>query len=102
MNALARTLPTATHRRKPLPHIAMPGRWLVTDARRLADPLPAIRQLQRGDGVLFRHYELPPAKRLALAREVAGLCRRLGLVLVVAGDVRLARAVSADGLKSAE
>lgn len=78
--------------------MSMPGRWLVTDARRLADPLPAIRRLTRGDGVLFRHYELPPAKRLALARQVAGLCRRLGLVLVVAGDVRLARAVAADGL----
>lgn len=78
--------------------MSMPGRWLVTDARRLPDPLPAIRRLTRGDGVLFRHYELSPAKRLALARQVAGLCRRLGLVLVVAGNVRLARAVAADGL----
>lgn len=76
----------------------MPGRWLVTDARRLPDPLPAIRRLARGDGVLFRHYELPPARRLALARQVAALCSRLGLVLVVAGDARLARAVAADGL----
>lgn len=94
----ARKLPTATHGRKPLPPIAIPGRWLVTDARRLPDPLPAVRQLQRGDGVLFRHYELPPARRLALARQVAALCRRRGLVLVVAGDARLARAVVADGL----
>lgn len=76
----------------------MPTCWLVTDAHRLADPLPAIRQLQRGDGVLFRHYELPPAKRLALARQVAELCRRRGLVLLVAGDARLARAVAADGV----
>lgn len=89
----ARKLPTATDWRKPLPL-----RWLVTDARRLPDPLPAIRQLQRGDGVLFRHYDLPSARRLALARQVAALCRHRGLVLVVAGDVRLARAVAADGL----
>jgi thiamine-phosphate pyrophosphorylase len=96
VNSLGRTLSTRPHRRKP--RIVLPARWLVTDARRLADPLSAIRRLARGDGVLFRHYELAPAKRLALARRVAELCRRLGLVLVVAGDVRLARAVAADGL----
>ncbi|PJI42307.1 MAG: thiamine phosphate synthase [Ferrovibrio sp.] len=78
--------------------MVMPGRWLVTDAGRLPDPLPAIGRLERGDGVLFRHYELAPAKRLALAQQVAELCRRRGLVLLVAGDARLARAVSADGL----
>lgn len=94
----ARKLATAARRRKPLHPIVLPGRWLVTDTRRLPDPLPAIRELQPGDGVLFRHYELPPARRLALAQQVAKLCRRRGLVLVVAGDVRLARAVSADGL----
>lgn len=98
VKSLARKLPIAKRGRKSLPLIAMPGRWLVTDARRLPDPLPAIRRLQRGDGVLFRHYELPPVQRLALARQVAVLCRRRGLVLVVAGDVRLARAVAADGL----
>jgi thiamine-phosphate pyrophosphorylase len=96
MNTRARTLSTRSHRRKPC--APLPVRWLVTDAQRLPDPLPAIRRLERGDGVLFRHYELPPTKRLALARQVAGLCRQRGLVLLVAGDVRLARAVAADGL----
>ncbi len=90
---MVRKLSTAKHGRKPLPL-----RWLVTDAGRLPDPLSAICRLTRGDGVLFRHYELPPAKRLALARQVAELCRQRGLVLLVAGDVRLARAVAADGL----
>jgi thiamine-phosphate pyrophosphorylase len=91
----ARTLATRAGGRKPC---RLPTCWLVTDAHRLPDPLPAIRQLERGDGVLFRHYELLPAKRLALAHQVAELCRRFGLVLVVAGDARLARAVGADGL----
>lgn len=91
----ARTLATRIGRRKPR---GLPARWLVTDARRLPDPLPAIRRLERGDGVLFRHYELAPGTRLALARQVAALCRQRGLVLLVAGDVRLARAVAADGL----
>jgi thiamine-phosphate pyrophosphorylase len=96
MKSRVRTLPTALRRRKPC--LPLPSRWLVTDARRLADPLPAIRRLKRGDGVLFRHYEWPAAQRLALAQRIAALCRRRGLVLVVAGDARLARAVAADGL----
>lgn len=78
--------------------MAWPGRWLVTDTRRLPDPLPSIRRLQPGDGVLFRYYELPKSHRLALARQVAALCRRKHLMLLVAGDARLARAVGADGL----
>lgn len=73
-------------------------RLLVTDATRLADPLPAIARLKPGDGVLFRHYELTPARRLTLGLKVAALCRRLDLVLLVAGDSRLARRLGADGL----
>ncbi len=96
MNTRARTLSIRSHRRKSC--APLPARWLVTDVRRLPDPLPAIRRLERGDGVLFRHYELSPEKRLGLARQVAELCRRRGLVLLVAGDARLARAVAADGL----
>jgi thiamine-phosphate pyrophosphorylase len=96
VKVLAGTLSTPPQRRKSRGRL--PPRWLVTDWRRLPDPLPAILRLQRGDGVLFRHYELPPAERLALAQQVAVLCRRRGLMLAVAGDARLARAVSADGL----
>lgn len=77
---------------------ALPRRLLVTDATRLADPLPAIARLKPGDGVLFRHYELVPARRLALGRKIAALCRQQGLVLLVAGDARLARRLGADGL----
>ncbi len=71
-----------------------PVLWLFTDARRLPDPLPAIRALPvRGAGrgvfgVVFRHDGVPA--RVALGLAVARLCRELGLVLVVAGDVRLA------------
>lgn len=99
--SLGRTLatrPQGGKPRGPLPRNSLPRRWLVTDAHRLADPLPAIGRLRPGDGVLFRHYEWPPVKRLAFAQQVAALCRRRGLVLLVAGDVRLALAVGADGL----
>ncbi len=76
----------------------LPRRWLVTDERRLSDPLSAIHRLQPGDGVLFRHYGLPRARRLALARQVAALCRQHGVWFLVGGDIQLARAVGADGL----
>lgn len=95
---LGRTLATGPDGRKPRSRFLWPARWLVTDTRRLPDPLPAIRWLKPGEGVLFRHYELPGPARLRLARQVAELCRRQGLVLLVAGDARLARAVNADGL----
>ena len=94
--SLGRTLATRPQGWKP--RGPLPSRWLVTDAHRLADPLPAIGRLRPGDGVLFRHYEWPGARRLALAQRVAALCHRHGLVLLVAGDVRLALAVGADGL----
>lgn len=95
---LGRTLATGPYGRKPRSGFLWPARWLVTDSRRLADPLPAIHRLKPGEGVLFRHYELARPARLKLALQVAALCRRRGLVLLVAGDARLARAVNADGL----
>jgi len=90
-----RTLAIRAPRRKAR---RLPPRLLVTDARRLPDPLPAVARLPRGSGVVFRHYELAPAARLRLARQVARLCRRRGLVLLVAGDARLALAAGADGV----
>ena len=72
----------------------LPALWLFTDAVRLPDPLPAIARLPRGlAGVVFRHDGAPG--RAALARKVAALCRARRLVLVVAGDPRLAAAVGA-------
>lgn len=76
----------------------LPDRWLVTDAARLPDPLPAAAALPRGTGVLFRHYELTAAGRLQLAQRLAELCRSRGLYFVVAGDARLALSCNADGL----
>lgn len=73
-------------------------RLLLTDSRRLPDPLPATARLPRGSGVVLRHYDWPRAKRLALARQLARLCRRRGLLLLVAGDAGLALAAGADGV----
>ena len=79
----------AAHRSAPLPPL-----WLFTDFRRLRDPRTAIASLPRGlAGVVFRHDEDP--ERLALGRALARICRDRRLTLVVAGDARLAAALSA-------
>lgn len=66
-----------------------PVLWLFTDAERLPDPLPAAARLPKGlCGVVLRHDGV--AGREALGRALARICRVRRLVLVVAGDVRLA------------
>ncbi len=73
-------------RRKPT---RVPRLWLFTDAQRLADPRVAVANLPRGRaGVVLRHDHT--AARAALGRDLARICRARRLVLVVAGDARLA------------
>ncbi len=68
--------------------------WLFTDERRLPDPLNAVARLPAGlCGVVFRHDRDP--RRAELGRALARLCRRRRLMLVVAGDWRLAAALRA-------
>ena len=68
----------------------------MTDAARLADPLPALDRLPPGSAVILRHYDAPD--RRPLAAKVAARCRQLGLKFLVAGAWRLAAHVGADGL----
>ena len=72
----------------------LPPLWLFTDAVRLPDPCAAAVRLPRGlCGVVFR--DDGRADRAALGRRLAGICRERRLVLVVAGDWRLAAALGA-------
>ena len=72
----------------------VPPLWLFTDSRRLADPRPAVARLPKGlAGVVLRHDAAPD--RAALGRDLARICRARRLVLVVAGDARLAAALRA-------
>jgi thiamine-phosphate pyrophosphorylase len=65
---------------------------LFTDSQRLADPRSAAAQLPRGlAGVVYRHDNHPD--RASLGRDLARICRARRLVLVVAGDIRLAAAL---------
>jgi thiamine-phosphate pyrophosphorylase len=67
----------------------IPPLWLFTDSQRLPDPREPVARLPKGlAGVVFRHDDHPG--RAALGREVARICRARRLLLVVAGDVRLA------------
>lgn len=67
----------------------LPRLWLFTDHRRLPDPRSVVARLPIGRaGVVLRHDDDPD--RAALGRDLARLCRARRLVLVVAGDVRLA------------
>jgi thiamine-phosphate pyrophosphorylase len=74
--------------------------WLMSDEQRIADPTDALLTLPRGSGVIFRHYRAK--NRTALAQSLSDICRRRGLVFVVAcraaHDWRLAVEVKAEGL----
>jgi thiamine-phosphate pyrophosphorylase len=73
-----------------------PRIWLMTDER-MGDRLwEAIERLQRGAGVVLRHYSLPPEAREELARRLAVMARLRDLTLSIAGDVELARRCGAQ------
>lgn len=74
----------------------LPPLILMTDSERLADPLPAATALPRGSAVILRHYG--DSCREELARSLSLVCRRRGLLLLVAGDAHLALRVGAAGL----
>ena len=73
---------------------ALPAVWWMSDGA--SNPARVIERLPHGAAVVLRHYDDP--ERVQLARDLAGRCRRRGLVLVVAGDWRLAAHVGASGL----
>lgn len=76
---------------------ALPGIWLVTDARNDAALEAALARLPRGSGLIFRHTHLPPAERRARFAALARAARRRGHYVVLAGSARQARRWGADG-----
>lgn len=87
--AAART--AATH----LPP-ALPPAFFVTDPVRTPDPLAIAAGLPAGFGVIYRHFGA--ADRTAVASDFAHICRRRGLVLLIAADPILACEVDAAGV----
>ena len=74
----------------------LPALVLLSDRRRLADPIPAAKRLPLGAAVILRHYDAP--ERADLARRLARICRERRILLLVAGDGALAAEVGAAGL----
>lgn len=66
------------------PVAGVPRLLLLSDPRRLPDPRPAAARLPRGAGVIARGVAA------AVLADLARLCRRRGLVLLVAADGRAA------------
>lgn len=74
----------------------IPWLFFFTDPRRTPDPCRIAARLPRGAAVVFRHFGM--ADRRALAQRLAILCRRRGLLLLIAADPALALAVGAGGV----
>jgi thiamine-phosphate pyrophosphorylase len=72
----------------------------MTDQARLPDPVAAARSLPRGAAVILRHTDM--RTRAALGLALADVARERGLLLLVAGDARLAADIGAHGLHLAE
>jgi thiamine-phosphate pyrophosphorylase len=69
---------------------------LMTDDLRLTDPLPAARALPPGSLVIVRARE--PKRRASLALQLRPVAWARGLILLIADDPGLARAIGANGL----
>jgi thiamine-phosphate pyrophosphorylase len=74
----------------------LPAAWFLTDPDRTPDPCAIAARLPSGWGVIYRHFGA--ADRADVARRLARICRRRGLVLLIAADPELARRVRADGV----
>ncbi|MBN07566.1 MAG: thiamine phosphate synthase [Rhodospirillaceae bacterium] len=78
----------------------VPHLYFMTDSVRTPDPVQIAERLPRGTAVILRHYDTPD--RYNLARQLKRVCQERALILIIAGDARLADIVSADGLHMPE
>lgn len=74
----------------------------MTDERADASLIAALHRLPRGGGVVFRHHATPAAARRRRFDAVRKIARGRGLLLVLAGSQRQARAWGADGAHGRE
>jgi thiamine-phosphate pyrophosphorylase len=74
----------------------LPALILMTDEKRVPDPVAAAQSLPRGSAIILRHTDAKA--RAMIGRELATVSRARGLVLLIAGDPRLANEIGADGL----
>ena len=79
----------------------LPALWLISDARNDAALERALAALPRGSGLIYRHYHLDPAERLARFRALRRIVRARGHVMVLADSALTAREWGADGIYGA-
>ncbi len=77
-------------------HGELPALILVTDEKRVPDPVAAAGSLPRGSAIILRHTA--PKARAALGHVLVELARARGLKLLVAADAQLAADIGAHGL----
>lgn len=83
-------------RKKPLPRL-----WLITDQRNDASLDRALARLPRGSGLIYRHYHLSDAERLARFRVLRRIARARGHRVILADSALTAREWGADGIYGA-
>jgi thiamine-phosphate pyrophosphorylase len=75
---------------------ALPSLFFLTDPGRTPDPIASAHRLPAGAALIYRHFGA--ADRHRTARALARVCRRRGLLLLIAADPELAAGVGADGV----
>jgi thiamine-phosphate pyrophosphorylase len=79
----------------------LPALWLISDARNDAVLERALARLPRGSGLIYRHYHLDGAERLARFRALRRAVRARGHRIVLADSALTAREWGADGIYGA-
>lgn len=74
----------------------LPPFFLLTDRRRVADPLPLLERLPPGSAVVLRDYDAPD--RAVFGQRLRAACWVHHLRFLVAGDTALAHRLRADGV----
>ena len=74
----------------------LPPLILMTDEKRLRDPVAAALALPKGTAIIVRHTM--PEARASLAQALRPIVHGRGLLLLIAGDAALAARIGADGL----
>ena len=74
----------------------LPPLILMTDARRLSDPLEAARGLPKGAAIILRHSDA--LARVKLAKSLNRIAGERGLLLLIAADAVLAARIGCAGL----
>jgi thiamine-phosphate pyrophosphorylase len=74
----------------------LPKRWFFTDDRLAGAEASIIARLPPGTGVVLRNYLMP--NRSVWAKKLVHLCRERRLVVLIAGNDKLAWSLRADGV----